>query len=320
MELNDPKQADSPKSGKNIYQVPADRDGQRLDNLLMRLNRTLAKSAIYKLIRKGQVRVNGSRCKPQTRVQSGDEVRLPPWFYDDQNQVRVSPEQVRRMADRIIYEDENYLAVDKPAGMAAHGGSGLNWGAVDLVKALKGDHLDLAHRLDRGTSGVLVFGKHRDALLAFQQASKGNTIEKKYLTLLAGRPMHQHWTVDAPLSKDKQGPEQRISVDEKNGKRAVTHFVELEHGFEWSFAEATLETGRTHQIRAHAAFMEMPIAGDEKYGDEAANKRFARAKLDRMFLHCGRMSWDYGDNKVLLHAPLPEELTAVLDRLQSRKR
>jgi 23S rRNA pseudouridine955/2504/2580 synthase len=307
-----------------IVEVADDRAGQRLDNFLLGQLKGAPRSLVYKLVRSGQVRVNGKRAKADTRLDGGDEVRIPPVRLDAPGEVRPPSEGLlRRLAESIVFEDRNLLALNKPSGIAVHGGSGVSVGVIEALRALRPEEsIELVHRLDRDTSGVLVVAKRRAALLELQsllrEAEDEEAPNKKYLALLVGKMPPGTMTVTAPLQKSVlQGGERMVRVDPA-GKASTSHFRLVERRGGHSFCEITIETGRTHQIRVHAAHLGHPVAGDEKYGDREANRRLAdQAGLRRLFLHAASMEFALEGGKLpyLLNAPLPDELKAVLDRL-----
>ncbi len=310
--------------GVKLVRVAEDRDGQRLDNFLLGQLKGAPRSLIYKIVRSGQVRINGKRCKPDSRVSGGDEIRIPPVRLDEPGEQRPPPKSMlERLAASIVFEDKNLLALNKPSGIAAHGGSGVSFGVIEGLRALRpGEPLELVHRLDRDTSGVLVIAKKRSALLELQALMREGEDEeapnKQYLTLLVGRMPQGTMTVEAPLLRSVlQGGERMVRVDPK-GKPSTSHFKLIERRGGHSFCEVRIETGRTHQIRVHAAHLGHPVAGDEKYGDRDANKRLAeQAGLKRLFLHAASMSFelDQGRTPYFISAPLADDLRAVLDRL-----
>jgi 23S rRNA pseudouridine955/2504/2580 synthase len=304
--------------------VAEDRDGQRLDNFLLGQLKGAPRSLIYKLVRSGQVRINGKRAKPDSRVSGGDEIRIPPVRLEEAGEQRPPPKSMLdRLAASIVFEDRNLLAINKPSGIAAHGGSGVSFGVIEGLRALRpGEPLELVHRLDRDTSGVLVLAKKRSALLELQALMREGEDEeapnKQYLTLLVGRMPQGTMTVEAPLLRSVlQGGERMVRVDPK-GKPSTSHFKLIERRGGHSFCEVRIETGRTHQIRVHAAHLGHPVAGDEKYGEREANKRLAeQSGLKRLFLHAASISFelDQGRTPYLISAPLADDLRAVLDRL-----
>jgi len=305
------------KRGVHTAVVPTDRAGQRLDNFLATQLKGVPKSLIYRLIRTGQVRINGGRAKPATRLEAGDEVRVPPAQSRADGDAPIPDWALRRVSEGIVYEDGEVIVLDKPSGMAVHGGSGLPWGAVDVVRALRGDgRIELVHRLDRSTSGCLVFARTRDALQRLADAFREGRVGKRYLCLLDGRLPEDRVDVDAPIAASRRDGEKHMVV-RGDGKPARTTFRRLEDFGGYSFVEAELHTGRTHQIRVHAAHLGLPLAGEDRYAEDPDRPRFWRDRgLGRLFLHAHQLSLPLGDDReVLVSAPLPAELREVLDGL-----
>jgi 23S rRNA pseudouridine955/2504/2580 synthase len=314
----------SVNNGVKIVKVPADRDGQRLDNFLLGLLKGAPRSLIYKIIRGGQVRINGKRAKPEDRLDEDDVVRIPPVKIDQAEPNRVPPKSMLdRLEASIVFEDKALLVMNKPSGIATHGGSGVSFGVIEGLRALRpNEQLELVHRLDRDTSGVLVLAKKRSALLQLQalmrEQDEVNGPEKQYLALLVGRMPSGTMTVKAALQKSvMQGGERMVRVD-VDGKASVSHFTLLERRGGYSLCKIRIETGRTHQIRVHAAHIGHPVAGDEKYGDKEANKKLAsQFGLKRLFLHAASIQFALNDGQTpyLLNAPLAPELNEVLNKL-----
>ena len=309
-----------------MVRVPEDRAGQRLDNFLLGQLKGAPKSLIYKIVRSGQVRVNGGRAKAETRLEGGDEVRIPPVRLAEAGEKTPPPKGLLAVLEAaIVFEDARLLALNKPSGLASHGGSGISHGAIEAMRALRPrESLELVHRLDRDTSGLLIIAKKRSALSELQallredDAVDGRGIAKRYLTLLVGRMPDGVMSVDAPLHIGlRQGGERHVQVN-AGGKPSLSHFRVLERRGGHSYCEVRIETGRTHQIRVHAQHIGHPVAGDDKYGDEAVNKRLRdQAGLKRLFLHAASLEFalDGGRAEYLLEAPLAPELVEVLDRL-----
>jgi len=298
--------------------VPEDRDGQRLDNFLMGRLKGVPRSLVYRICRTGEVRVNGRRAKPDQRLAAGDEVRIPPVRVAE----RAAPEapaarQLERIDAAIVHEDRDFLVIDKPSGIASHGGSGVSFGAIELLRAARPrDTLELAHRLDRDTSGVLVLTRRRSALTGLQAEIREGRVEKRYLALVDGTLAQARMVVDAPLRKSVlQGGERMVRVDPE-GKPSRSRFAELERYPGASLVEVALESGRTHQIRVHAQHIGHPLAGDEKYGTREFNRRMREEGLRRLFLHAARFEFALGERSYSFSAPLPPELAVVLDALQ----
>lgn len=297
--------------------IGPERDGQRIDNALATLLKGVPKSMIYRLLRTGQVRVNGKRAKPDTRLADGDMLRIPPIRQSEGTEVRLAPEaMVASVADAVIFEDKHFLVIDKPSGIASHGGSGVSHGAIELLRAARPhESLELVHRLDRDTSGVLVLARSRAGLTGLQAAIRNGEVTKQYLCLMVGHPPKAKFDVNVPLRKFAlQGGERMVRVSE-DGKPALTFFREMEQYPGARLMQATLGTGRTHQIRVHAAHVGHPLAGDPKYGDREMNKRFREMGLQRLFLHASHLSFELDGRLYSFSAPLPDDLKAFLDVL-----
>jgi 23S rRNA pseudouridine955/2504/2580 synthase len=315
-----------PSGQVRLVRVPDDRAGQRLDNFLLGQLKGAPKSLIYKIVRSGQVRVNGGRAKAETRLEGGDEVRIPPVRLAEPGEKTPPPKGLlAAMEASIVFEDARLLAISKPSGVASHGGSGISFGAIETLRALRPrESLELVHRLDRDTSGLLIVAKKRSALTELQalmresDADDGRGIAKRYLALLVGRMPDGVMTVDAPLHIGlRQGGERHVQVHPQ-GKPSLSHFRVLERRGGHSYCEVRIETGRTHQIRVHAQHIGHPVAGDDKYGDPEVNKRLReQLGLKRLFLHAASLEFalDGGRAEYMLEAPLAPELVDVLDRL-----
>jgi len=321
-----PKPRDVATSAVRILKVPEDRAGQRVDNFLLGELKGAPRSLIYKLMRSGQVRVNGGRTKAERKLEAGDEVRIPPVKLHEEGEKTAPPDAfMARLEAVIVYEDARLLALNKPSGVASHGGSGISFGAIETLRALRPNQtLELVHRLDRDTSGLLIVAKKRSALTEMQALMReddrveGRGISKRYLTLLVGRMPDGVMSVDAPLHIGlRQGGERHVQVN-PGGKESLSHFRVLERRGGHSYCEVRIETGRTHQIRVHAQHLGHPVAGDDKYGDPAVNKRLReQIGLKRLFLHAASLEFtlDGGKTPYLLNAPLADELAEALNRL-----
>ncbi|WP_263772477.1 RluA family pseudouridine synthase [Propionivibrio soli] len=307
-------------------------DGQRLDNFLLKLCKGVPKSHVYRIIRSGEVRVNGKRGQAAYRLCTDDVVRIPP--------VRIAVREAEIVAGAelkselpIVYEDDAMLVVDKPAGIAVHGGSGVSFGVIEALRRQRphARFLELAHRLDRETSGLLLVGKKRSALVALHDmfrgtvsrgASRGKEVDKRYLLLVSGRWPDPVRHVKLPLYKYlNESGERRVRVSEE-GKESHTVFRLQARWERFSLLEAELISGRTHQIRVHCAHLGFPIVGDEKYGDFALNKAIAKEGLKRMFLHARRMVLPHplSGDPLALEAKLPDALHSFLLRIDSREK
>ena len=294
--------------------------GQRLDNYLSRHLRGVPRSRIYKMLRKGEVRVNRKRAKADYRVAQGDMVRLPPVHQPAPGEPVAVPPSVGEQIERaIVYEDASLLVIDKPAGLAVHGGSGLAFGLIEALRQQRPNQpfLELGHRLDRETSGCLVIAKSRPALNAFHRLLREGAVEKHYLALVAGRWQGGTQRVDQALARSgRRGNERLVEVADE-GKASVSHFEPVTVYAAMTLMDVRIDTGRTHQIRVHAAHLGHPLAGDDKYGDFALNRELKSLGLKRLFLHSARLKFRMPDSGDVydLNAPLPPELQQVLDKL-----
>ncbi|MBS7455995.1 RluA family pseudouridine synthase [Coralloluteibacterium stylophorae] len=312
---------DTGVAGVRHVQVADDRDGQRLDNFLLGQLKGAPRGLVYKLVRSGQVRVNGKRAKAEQRLAAGDAVRVPPVRTEPAAGGGTPSRTLLDLIERaIVFEDGALIAISKPSGVAAHGGSGVSFGVIETLRALRPQaSLELVHRLDRDTSGLMVIAKKRSALLQLQALLREEGgIGKRYLALLGGRLPDGVLDVDAPLHvAARQGGERHVRVDAV-GKPSRSHFRVLERRGGQSYCEVRIETGRTHQIRVHAAHLGHPVAGDGKYGDAELNRRLReRCGLRRLFLHAASLEFalDEGRRPYVLNAPLAPELAEALDRL-----
>jgi len=274
----------------------------------------LPRSAVYKIVRTGQVRVNGKRAKPFKKLHSGDEIRIPPVKLEHKEKARVPRPVIDQIEACVIHEDDDLIVCNKPAGIAVHGGSGLQWGLIEALRQSRDEPgMDLVHRLDRDTSGVLLVAKNGTALRDLQAKFARRETSKKYLALLDGRLPGDIWTVDEPLLKQEIAGE-HYSVVDPEGKPSQTVFRRIEHYGDATFAEAIPITGRTHQIRAHAVFLEAPIAGDPRYLSEASLARWQRRGLNRLFLHAHALELEGTDGESMhFSCPLPDELNEFLN-------
>jgi 23S rRNA pseudouridine955/2504/2580 synthase len=301
-----------------LVEVGPDDAGQRIDNFLLKHLKGVPKSHVYRLLRTGQVRVDGGRIKATHRVAAGEKVRIPPVRQAEEGAPSRPPDSfLGRLAAAIVHEDDSVLALDKPAGIAVHGGSGVSFGVIEGLRALRPEAraLELAHRLDRDTSGVLLVAKTRAALRHLHTELREGRVDKRYLALLAGR-MKAGTRVEAALSKNRMASGERMArVDESEGKDSASVFNPQQRFSDATLCEVRIETGRMHQIRVHAAHLGHPVLGDDKYGDREANKLARSRGLKRMFLHAWRVQLAHPAGGVLsVTAPLPAELQAYLDR------
>ncbi len=305
-------------------QVDEAADGQRLDNYLMRCLKGVPKTHVYRVIRSGEVRINMGRAAADTRLRTGDDVRVPP--------VRVAARATASVPPRdfaVLFEDDVLLAIDKPAGVAVHGGSGVNFGVIEQLRAARPEarFLELVHRLDRETSGVLLLAKKRSALTALQDQFRARDTGKTYAALVLGHWPAAHRVIDVPLHKYlKPDGERRVrpsTADDAQAKRSIT-LVRVAQAFRhYTLLDVSIKTGRTHQIRVHLAHAGHPIVGDDKYGDFEANKALARgeavagARFDGMFLHARHLAFDHpvSGQRTEIEAPLPPACAQLLQRL-----
>lgn len=305
-------------SNVSAVMVEADQADQRIDNYLIRICKGVPRSHIYRILRTGEVRVNSRRVDATYRLAAGDQLRIPPIRIAERSSP-PSAAQASRIDIPVLHEDGALIVVDKPSGVAVHGGSGVSLGVIEALRLQRPaeQSLELAHRLDRETSGLLLIAKSRAALRRLHQGMRDGQFDKRYLALAHGRWKGGERTVGHALRKYvSANGERRVSVDPQ-GQEARTVFSLVEARAGWSLMSARLLTGRTHQIRVHLAHLGMPIAGDDKYGDFALNRELARQGLKRMFLHAAELSFPHPltGESVQFKAPLPEALRSFLDGL-----
>ncbi|MFK5914938.1 MAG: 23S rRNA pseudouridine(955/2504/2580) synthase RluC [Woeseiaceae bacterium] len=298
--------------------------GQRIDNYLLRELNGVPKSLVYRIIRKGEVRVNKGRIKPDYRLKEGDTVRIPPIKQVEKKPAGHVPDHIlREIESRILFEDKRIIVLNKPSGLAVHGGSGLSFGLIETLRALrpKDQNLELVHRLDRDTSGCLLISKKRSALRRLHEQLREGQIDKRYMALIKDEWKGRSKWIDAPLLKNVVKSGERLVFVDNRGKEARTQFIPHSTGNIASLMNIKLDTGRTHQIRVHAQYIKQPIAGDTKYGDETFNKELKKLGLKRLFLHASSLKFHLPDPEteedVLYHfeAPLDKELITVLKNL-----
>ena len=320
-----PERLHSPKSAVTLRKVTADEAGQRIDNFLMRLFKTVPRSRVYRLVRKGEVRVNRKRVEAEYRIQEGDEVRLPPVRIDAGDEPgRPSTSLLELIERAVIFQDKHLLVIDKPAGVAVHGGSGMSFGVIEALRASRPhETLELVHRLDRDTSGCLLVARDRATLTALHALIRNGGVHKTYLALVAGSWQLGTKRIDAPLATDnRQHGERHVRVAAA-GKDSVSVFKPVQFlGSLATLMEVDIPTGRTHQIRVHASFAGHPLLGDDKYGDRERNAELRRHGLKRTFLHAQSVAFEWPGSGVPFHAsaPLPGDLAAVLDAIVPMKR
>lgn len=303
-------------AGVKRITVDAESAGQRLDNFLLRILKGVPKTHVYRVIRSGEVRVNKGRASADTRVAEGDEIRVPPVRLPEKPAVVVPAREFP-----LLFEDEHLLAIDKPAGVAVHGGSGVSSGVIEQLRKARPDarFLELVHRLDKETSGVLLLAKKRSALTALQDQFRARDTGKTYLALVAGAWPKNLKVIDQPLHKtlDAQGERhvRVVSPANEDGRRSITIIRRIEPIGPFTLLEIGLKTGRTHQIRVHLSHAGHPIVGDPKYGDFALNKQVAKERrFARMFLHAKELAFDHPatGERITLGAPLPAECATLL--------
>lgn len=314
----------------SYHEVSMDYQDQRLDNYLFARFRRVPKSHIYKALRKGEFRINKKRAKPDYRLQAGDVIRFPPIFSPEKQEAKLQPSDywLDALSQSILYEDDQIMAINKPSGIAVHGGSGVDYGVIEVMQQLYPalTQLELVHRLDRDTSGCLLLAKKRAALRELHQAFRsGSTesagsVQKSYYALTQGQWAKQEKRVDAPLRKfTLSSGERRVAVDRVEGKPSLSQYEVVKN---FGFAELVLArpvTGRTHQLRVHAQYAKHPIAGDEKYGDKLFNAQMKKMGLHRLFLHAAKIKLNLPSyvQPLVIEAPLAGvgELEGCLSRL-----
>ncbi|AZR82549.1 23S rRNA pseudouridine(955/2504/2580) synthase RluC [Thiomicrospira sp. S5] len=309
--------------GVKFLEVTSEDEGQRVDNFLMRHYRNVPKTLIYRIIRKGEVRVNKGRVKQNTRLADGDVVRVPPIKVPEKTESTVPAGQLQRIEDSILYEDKDLMVINKPSGVAVHGGSGIQWGLIEVVRALRplAKRLELVHRLDRETSGCILLAKKASVLKALHEQIRENKMTKEYLALLTG-----HWPkglekVDLPLLKNTLQSGERVVKVSKEGKLSVSYFRILERFDDCELAAVRLKTGRTHQIRVHALSQGCPLVGDDKYGDKTLNKAYKKLGMKRLALHAQYLGFEHPVTQAWLkvEAPLHDDFELTLTNLRGEK-
>jgi len=304
-------------------EIHEDNEGQRIDNFLVTRLKGVPKSRIYRILRKGEVRVNKGRIKPAYRLKKGDVVRIPPIRTGGQgsSQEQWLPALANRLQKAILYDDPSLLVLNKPSGIAVHGGSGVSQGLIETLRAAQPEtrFLELVHRLDRDTSGCLIIARKRSTLRVLHELFRSDGVDKRYWALVEGRWQGGKRRVEAPLRKNQLASGERIVRVDPQGKNAVTLFKPLCHYPQATLVEAKLITGRTHQVRVHAAHIGHPIAGDEKYGSTAFNKLMRTQGLSRLFLHAHSLNFQLSADAtpIQVNAPLQDELQTLLTHLEN---
>ncbi len=309
-----------------LVTIAACQAGQRIDNFLRTQLKGVPKSMIYRILRKGEVRVNKKRIKPEYKLEEGDEIRIPPVRVAEREEQALSPAltKVAALENAILYEDEAILVLNKPSGMAVHGGSGLSFGVIEGLRALRSEarFLELVHRLDRDTSGVLLVAKKRSALRALHEQLRGKGMQKEYLALVRGSWPSSLKVVQVPLLKNTlQGGERMVRVSAE-GKPSETRFKPEARYAGATLVKASPVTGRTHQIRVHARHAGHPIAFDDRYGDRVFDKQLEGSGLSRLFLHAAALTFIHpvSGETLRVEAPMDAMLKACLSQLRQQKK
>ncbi|WP_311753131.1 23S rRNA pseudouridine(955/2504/2580) synthase RluC [Proteus columbae] len=305
--------------------IDGDEAGQRIDNFLLARLKGVPKSMIYRIIRKGEVRVNKGRIKPEYKLNAGDSIRIPPVRVSEKEEVAVSPklDKVAALSNCILYEDDHLMLINKPSGTAVHGGSGLSFGVIEGLRALRPEarFLELVHRLDRDTSGVLLIAKKRSALRALHEQLRLKQMQKDYLALVRGQWQSHTKVVQAPLLKNILQSGERVVKVSNEGKPSETRF-KVEERFEFTtLVKASPVTGRTHQIRVHTLHAGHPIAFDDRYGDRDFDSQLVGTKLNRLFLHASSLTFTHPSTgeQMRIEAPMDNQLRHCLQVLRSQK-
>lgn len=303
-----------------LLTIEAEHEGQRIDNFLKTQLKGVPKSLIYRILRKGEVRVNKKRIKPEYKLCPGDEVRVPPVRVAEKNELpSANLGSIQRLESQILFEDDAMIVLNKPSGMAVHGGSGLSFGVIEGLRALRPDarFLELVHRLDRDTSGVLLVAKKRSALRSLHEQLRVKTMRKQYLALVRGQWQPHVKVVNAPLRKNDLQSGERVVRVSSDGKPSETRFRIARQFAEATLVECSPITGRTHQIRVHTQHAGHPIACDDKYGEATFDEKMRSQGLKRLFLHAWKLTFTHpvDGREVLIEAPLAPELDNFLNKL-----
>jgi len=296
--------------------------GQRVDNFLMRHLRKAPKTLIYRIVRKGEVRVNKGRVKASTRLVAGDMVRIPPVTVPEKVEVLegdIPHAQLQRIEQSILFEDNDLMVINKPSGIAVHGGTGVNWGLIEMVRILRplARRIELVHRIDRDTSGCILIAKKPSVLKALQQQIRDNKFDKRYLAIVSGKWPKQKNKIDLPLRKDRPKEGGWHVVVANDGKEAVSYFTVQQHLKECDLVTVKLKTGRTHQIRVHALAQGCALVGDDKYGNYDINKQFRPIGMKRLALHAQFLGFTHPvtNEWMLVEAPLWPDFEKTIQAL-----
>jgi len=300
--------------------VDPEYQGQRIDNYLLRVLKGVPRSQIYRILRKGEVRINKGRTKPHYRVQSGDQIRIPPIRMAEASSPRVSQRSIQDLEQTILYEDKRIIIINKPYGMAVHGGSGIDAGVIEAMRQWRTDlpYLELVHRLDRETSGCLILAKKRSALRQLHEQLRESDMRKRYLTIVQGAWERGEYRIEKPLHKNVLRSGERVVRVSEQGKMAISIFNPLIVRSQASLLEVQILTGRTHQIRVHASHLGHPVGGDDKYGDESFNRYLKSLGGGRMFLHARTLEFEMSEphTEIAVNAPLDTQFEKMLDKLK----
>lgn len=298
--------------------VTVDQDGQRVDNFLIRECLGVPRSHIYRLIRTGEVLVDGRRIKQTRKLVAGEQVRIPAVQMEERSEVRVPDKLANSVAASVIFEHNDFLILNKPAGVAVHGGSGLAFGLIDALRQSRDDStLSLAHRLDRATSGCLLIGRGLSVTRQLQDLFRQRDIEKHYVALVDGQWPESLSRVDAPLLKNVEHAGERRVVVDASGQSALTHFSIRQRYSTATLVDIRLDTGRTHQIRVHTRHSGHAVVGDNRYGDNRRNAQFKKLGLSRLFLHSSELAFNWRGEHVKVQAPVGSGWTQALNALHS---
>jgi len=306
------------KPSVRFIEINEDRAGQRLDNFLLAELGRPPKSIIYKMIRKGEVRINKGRCKPDNKLSIGDVVRIPPFAVPEQDTpAPIGNRLLAILEQSIIYDCAEFMILNKPSGLAVHGGSGLSFGLIEALRQIFPDNkqMELVHRLDRDTSGCIVVAKKRSALREFHRMLREGEMDKRYWALVQGRWANRKKMVNAPLKKNELRSGERVVRVSPDGKESLTEFAVLRRFDDCTLVEAKPITGRTHQIRVHAQYAGHPLIGDDKYCTDDVNQQFKARGINRLFLHAHSLSFPWKKNVVNVVAELDEGLTKAMESL-----
>jgi len=313
----------SDKTSTNLVRwvvVDEEYAGQRIDNFLLTQLKGVPRSRIYSMVRKGEVRVNKGRVKASYRILAGDSIRIPPVRVSKRAEPNVPIRLIDELESSILFEDDRLLILNKPSGVAVHGGSGLSWGVIEALRASanKRHYLELVHRIDRDTSGCLMLAKRRSALRALHEQLRESVVKKRYLALVKGDWPAADKRITYPLRKNMLKSGERLVLVADDGKDAISLFKPRKRFAKATLMQVDVITGRTHQIRVHAAHHGFPLAGDDKYGDAKFDAELKRLGLKRLFLHASELEFIHPltNDKVHIRSPLPDQLNKLLERLE----